>query len=247
MIPFFRIIRKQLAAENKALKYMRYAFGEIILVVVGILIALQINNWNENRILQFKSQSYLFEFVNSLKSDTSKFSRGVILYENLIKLKEPELLKSDLSKATIEDLENLITPKYYAFRITENTYLKAKNSGLTELTEHELLSEKINTYYTEILDYHNTMIDWEIEFTNKEAEYWFYEQAKYETRSPDKFPVFQKDEENRISLIRLLESPKGRNYLRSEFDRKQRLINHFEYMYNKALELIKEIQKELDN
>jgi hypothetical protein len=49
MIKFFNRIRRQLAAENKVMAYMRYAVGEIVLVVVGILIALQINNWNEER------------------------------------------------------------------------------------------------------------------------------------------------------------------------------------------------------
>jgi len=45
MIPFFRRIRKKMADDNKPIKYMRYAIGEIVLVVIGILIALQINNW----------------------------------------------------------------------------------------------------------------------------------------------------------------------------------------------------------
>ena len=49
MIPFFRKIRKTLADDNKPIKYFRYAIGEIVLVVIGILIAVQINNWNENR------------------------------------------------------------------------------------------------------------------------------------------------------------------------------------------------------
>ncbi len=49
MINFFRKIRQNLLMENKTGKYFKYAIGEIILVVIGILIAIAINNWNENR------------------------------------------------------------------------------------------------------------------------------------------------------------------------------------------------------
>ena len=49
MTPFFRRIRQKLANENQFLKYSRYAIGEIVLVVVGILIALSINNYNEQK------------------------------------------------------------------------------------------------------------------------------------------------------------------------------------------------------
>ncbi|MBO3115440.1 hypothetical protein J4050_01695 [Winogradskyella sp. DF17] len=49
MIKFFRKIRYTLLNENKTGKYIKYAIGEIILVVIGILIALQINNWNQSR------------------------------------------------------------------------------------------------------------------------------------------------------------------------------------------------------
>ena len=48
MIKFFRNIRQSLIMENKTSKYLKYAIGEILLVVIGILIALQINNWNES-------------------------------------------------------------------------------------------------------------------------------------------------------------------------------------------------------
>ena len=49
MLRFFSKIRLKLAAENRPVKYMRYAIGEILLVVIGILIALQVNNWNQER------------------------------------------------------------------------------------------------------------------------------------------------------------------------------------------------------
>lgn len=59
MIKFFRKIRKRLLTEKKFTRYLIYAVGEIFLVVVGILIALAINNANENRILERKEQTYL--------------------------------------------------------------------------------------------------------------------------------------------------------------------------------------------
>ena len=68
MIKFFRHIRKSLLMENKTSKYFKYAIGEIILVVIGILIALQINNWNESRKSDIQEQSAL----NNIHRDFSK-------------------------------------------------------------------------------------------------------------------------------------------------------------------------------
>ena len=56
MIKFFRKIRQNLLMKNKAGKYFKYAVGEIVLVVIGILIALQINNWNNQRQLNTQEQ-----------------------------------------------------------------------------------------------------------------------------------------------------------------------------------------------
>jgi len=65
MIPFFRKIRKQFADDNRPLQYMRYAIGEIVLVVIGILIALQVNNWNENQ----KIRRTELKMLRELKED----------------------------------------------------------------------------------------------------------------------------------------------------------------------------------
>ena len=59
MIKFFRHIRYNLMETGKTGKYFKYAIGEILLVVIGILIALQINNWNQQRILEKQSQQVL--------------------------------------------------------------------------------------------------------------------------------------------------------------------------------------------
>ena len=60
MIKLFRNIRKNLLAEGKTTKYMKYAVGEIVLVVIGILIALQINTWNEDRKSENEKQKLMF-------------------------------------------------------------------------------------------------------------------------------------------------------------------------------------------
>ena len=57
MIKFFRKIRYNLMSENNTGKYLKYAIGEILLVVIGILIALQINNWNSQSCLLYTSDA----------------------------------------------------------------------------------------------------------------------------------------------------------------------------------------------
>jgi hypothetical protein len=69
MIKLFRKIRYDLMEKNKARTYFKYAIGEIVLVVIGILIALSINNWNENRKLDEKRQDYYNQLIDDLKKD----------------------------------------------------------------------------------------------------------------------------------------------------------------------------------
>ncbi|RNC92088.1 MAG: hypothetical protein ED555_02980 [Allomuricauda sp.] len=75
MINFFRKIRQKLLAENKFSKYVLYAIGEIILVVIGILIALQINNWNEQRKAKTIEKEILIQFKEDLKGDIESIAR----------------------------------------------------------------------------------------------------------------------------------------------------------------------------
>ncbi len=89
MINFFRKTRKKLADDNKFLKYSRYAIGEIVLVVIGILIALQINNWNENRKKQKLKVSYEISLMNDLSLDTLLLGR--LIEENYKALKSLEM------------------------------------------------------------------------------------------------------------------------------------------------------------
>ena len=74
MINFFR---KKLADDNKPLKYMRYAIGEIVLVVIGILIELSINNWNENLKNRSKENQILTSLLTELISQKQQLSKQI--------------------------------------------------------------------------------------------------------------------------------------------------------------------------
>ena len=88
MINFFRNTRKQLAGENKFGKYLRYAFGEILLVVIGILIALQVNNWNGKRKQEQNFNTILEQIYDALYETNPQFNLNDILeFEN----KHPEV------------------------------------------------------------------------------------------------------------------------------------------------------------
>lgn len=70
MVKFFRKIRQQLLIEGKTTRYLKYAFGEIVLVVIGILIAIQANNWNIERIANKEQVFNLKKLAENLKQDT---------------------------------------------------------------------------------------------------------------------------------------------------------------------------------
>lgn len=73
MINIFRNIRKQLANENKFQKYFRYAFGEVILIMLGIFMALQLQNWNEKRKEEIQFKTTLEQLYNTITDDSWYF------------------------------------------------------------------------------------------------------------------------------------------------------------------------------
>ena len=80
MLPFFRKIRYRLAEDNQFLKYSRYAIGEIFLVVIGILIALYINNWNEDRKGDENTKLLFKEVGDELLQNIKSIDRIIDIY-----------------------------------------------------------------------------------------------------------------------------------------------------------------------
>ena len=102
MIKIFRNIRKKLLTEGKTTKYFKYAIGEIILVVIGILIALQINNWNTNKASEKQAYNQLLEVQKEILNNIIEFDAKSNYYFE--KLKNVRRVFSDT--LTFEDYQN---------------------------------------------------------------------------------------------------------------------------------------------
>ena len=83
MLQFFRRIRQSLLSENKFSKYLLYAIGEILLVVVGILLALQINTWNEGKKAKAIERELLQQFSSELKLDIEAIKNTIGIYQGV--------------------------------------------------------------------------------------------------------------------------------------------------------------------
>ena len=111
MIYFFRNIRRQLASENRSLKYLRYAIGEILLVMIGILLALQVNNWNEQRKDREKGLIIINSLNDELKANKeyliarkNDFSKNVAGCRKLLQLTGPN--PPDLASQNFDSIVN---------------------------------------------------------------------------------------------------------------------------------------------
>ncbi|WP_127138294.1 DUF6090 family protein [Flagellimonas oceanensis] len=140
MLKFFRKIRKELIVEKKVSNYLLYAFGEIALVVVGILIALAIDNANDNRLKREKEQVYL-------KGLKEEFDISKIKLEELIKInrrsyeaaQEIVLLMGDGHVATEEGFSNLLSDAF-----TNDIFFNPNNSLLNEMINSGSLKDISN-------------------------------------------------------------------------------------------------------
>ena len=86
MIKFFRRIRQQLLGEGKTGKYLKYALGEILLVMIGILLALQVNNWNEGRKDRIEEREILFTLKEDFQNTILEIERLNGLRQNILKV-----------------------------------------------------------------------------------------------------------------------------------------------------------------
>jgi len=170
MIKFFRKIRQKMLSESKFNKYLIYAIGEIILVVIGILIALSINNWNENRKTQNQLTLILYSLIEDLNDDLEYLNDEVELHEFRINCFHYLLEKSDIKKfdskrilkqsntywkgaypdtINLKFAEQCIMASVWDYNVNIQTSSidEMKNLGIFSNIQSNALKKSINKYY----------------------------------------------------------------------------------------------------
>lgn len=150
MIKFFRQIRFKLMSENKTSKYFKYAIGEIILVVIGILIALQINNWNEDRKNRSKEAKILRSLQSNLRTDIKNIEVQLTMKKNAIADYTSALdiisgKKQGTKVELFQDLKTLL--QVGGVNLNMTTFNNLQTTGEIRLVKSKQLADSITGYY----------------------------------------------------------------------------------------------------
>lgn len=165
MIKFFRRIRQNLLSEGKTVKYLKYAIGEIILVVIGILIALQINKWNDYLKEREDEHLILSEIRDNLKYDLNDFESNIIHLKNKTTSSKTllEVLDSHTSYQDSLGFYFSLLKSYPHFSNKTNGYNLLLSKGLGVILNNDLRNNITNLYeddYQYLLTFENERIQY---------------------------------------------------------------------------------------
>jgi hypothetical protein len=150
MARIFRKLREDLMGEAKARKYLLYAVGEVVLVIVGILIALQVNNWNQERIEQQQVRRYAHALISDLESDIKMVEPIVRMIH--VSLRNMDALDSYTRGRPLDHYDNLDLYQltaivgYRAYEWHRTTFEQMKNAGVLEKFRNFDLVTTITAY-----------------------------------------------------------------------------------------------------
>ena len=211
MIKLFRKIRQNLLLEGKTTKYFKYAVGEIVLVVIGILIALSINNWNQERLNGFEKRELLSKLYIEFKSNKNVVANFRIAEErainssmelmSLIGASEKELLRHNLDNLLFQSFPSneLAFADNAVNGIVQNGRLNLfENDSITSLLNHWNSLSEIRKIRFEKLDAWNNehflpFLLSHISFKEMDSNA-HYKWAGTSKVKPSYYPLFQKVE-----------------------------------------------------
>lgn len=236
MIKFFRNIRKSLLAEGKTSKYFKYALGEIILVVIGILIALQINTWNNNRINEKRANA----FIQNLKIQTNniikKVNNNIQLFNSRYQASMGliSIIGNDTITNIDSKIDSLITANFsdYHLNLDLNVIIEGRENGDLALVESDKLRQALYNLTTE-----NAALIERERITNEDLNVLFvpYLNRNYNMRNRSPLKNIGKSNVYKYDNAKMLNDQEFENYIISRIE------------YNKAnLKLYEEMKQNLE-
>ncbi|PHS67979.1 MAG: hypothetical protein COB12_01835 [Flavobacterium sp.] len=200
MIKLFRNIRKNLLNEGKTSKYFKYAIGEIVLVVIGILIALSINNWNQNRkVNKYLSQVYT-QLQKDLQTDTLNISQNIEYYSqknnrltDIIERNIPISYYDTINETNYTNCEKCRSDLASAnpFKNLDKGYQLLKSLNTDQSNKLDSLSFKIDAFYKDYNEVFPEMYKLLLKYTTETIDdyqqyNWFVEWSDFKHRNYNK-------------------------------------------------------------
>ena len=171
MINIFKGNRKSFLKEGKIGKYLKYAIGEICLVMIGILLAIQVNNWNQKTQLKKEEIATLKSMQDAIAINLEEltFALNAQIYRNQ---SLQAILLAEVEKKSLSSLDSLITANVqnHTFDPSTGVYNALINSGKIELISNDSLKSRISKLF-----------DWVSDYQETEDEVTIYTQAHLET------------------------------------------------------------------
>lgn len=157
MIRFFRTIRQRLLAENRVSKYLLYAVGEIILVVIGILMALQINTWNEHRKEKIRELDYYCRLLEDTNLDAQQVGDLVQAAQKRLRAANQAvrlLLSENPKKIEVaREINNSIKAIYSDFRPNDAAFADLKSGANLNIISDKQVVRALNNYFNKVEGY----------------------------------------------------------------------------------------------
>ncbi|MEM6516343.1 MAG: DUF6090 family protein [Bacteroidota bacterium] len=166
MIKLFKNIRRKLLTENRFNKYLLYAIGEIVLVVIGILIALQINTWSENRKIKTEEKKLITGLIQNIEDDIK--SLNAIVKSDSIFMDANRIVLSAFKNDSIRQNKPLLKQKIIEasqtskFIPSQITFNQMQFSGKLTYILNDSIKTNIQSYYdnvSNVLDYQETNLN----------------------------------------------------------------------------------------
>ncbi|MCB0661970.1 MAG: hypothetical protein KDC24_04480 [Saprospiraceae bacterium] len=161
MLPFFRRIRQQLFKEKKLSNYLFYALGEIVLVVIGILLALQLNTWNAARQDAISEEIYLKRIADDINNQlvplTDYISSLEVSAKEAVQVLDEFKVKGSMSQVDSINFRLQKMMKTRTFPVVNSTFLELNSSGQMQLIQNKALRSNLIRYYQQNEEWSETI------------------------------------------------------------------------------------------